>query len=343
MIVEKFLLKRIEEWVHKGLISLEQADSLRRNETESENIPRAHRVKTDEILVYLGSLIIFLATAFLVGLNWESLGSTARILLVVIPTVGMLALGGWLRGSANARLRRGAQALWLGGCLAGGVAFGVIVYELALIDCSKLREVGPSHLLFPISCLLATGLAGAALILLSTVTQSIVFHLCGSATLLTFVGWMSYQLVSFSSFYKNLVLLALGLAVAGLWLALSEWLLSRKRKDLIRVSRMFGALTVLGFTLVLAMQEYGQLWQEVVMACIAFLADLSFIVASVRRQSQTFLYGGAAGLLVLITYLTVKHSTGRIAMPIALLIIGTLFIGLGLGTKQLMKRVRKSG
>jgi len=343
MALEKVLLEKIEEWVHKGLISPEQADSLRQDETEPEDIPRAHRVKTDEILVYLGSLIIFLAIAFLLGLNWEPLGSTARILLVAVPTVCMLALGGWLRGSTSARLQRGAQALWLGGCLVSGVAFGVIVYELALIDCSKLREVGPSHLLFVTSCLWATGLAGAALILLSTVTQSIVFHLCGSATLLTFVGWLGYQLVSFSSFYKNLVLLALGLAVAGLWLALSEWLLSTERKDLIRVSRMFGALTVIGFTLVLAMREYGQLWQEAVMASIAFLADLSFTIASVRRQSQTFLYSGAAGLLVLITYLTVEHSTGRIAMPIALLIIGALFIGLGLGTKQLIKRVRKSG
>lgn len=343
MVAEKSLLEKIEEWVRKGLISLEQADLLRQNEIGPEDIPRAHHVNTDEILVYLGSLIIFLAMAFLVGLNWEPLGSTVRILLVAMPTVSMLALGGWLRGSTSARLQRGAQALWLGGCLASGVACGVIVYELALIDCSKLREVGPSHLLFVISCLWATGLAGAALILLSTVTQSIVFHLFGSATLLTFVWWLDYQLVSLSSFYKSLVFLALGVAVAGLWLALSEWLLSRERKDLIRVSRMFGALTMIGFTLVLAMEEYGQLWQEVVMASIAFLADVSFTIASVRRQSQTFLYGGAAGLLVLITYLTVKHSTGRITMPIVLLIIGTLFIGLGLGTKQLIRRVRKSG
>ena len=99
---------------------------------------------------------------------------------------------------------------------------------------------------------------------------------------------------------------------------------------------------MLGFTLVLVMQEYGMLWEEVVMASIAFLADLSFTVVSVRRQSQIFLYSGTAGLLVLITYLTVKHSRGRIGMPIALLIIGALFIGLGLGTKQLVKRVRKS-
>jgi len=343
MAMEKFLLEKIEEWVRRGLISPEQADLLRQDETEGEHMPRAHRVKTDEILVYLGSLIIFLAIAFLVGLNWQPLGSTARILSVALPTVCMLALGQWLRGSTSSRLQRGAQALWLGGCLVSGVAFGVIVYELALIDCSKLHEIGPSHLLFVISCLLATCLAGAAFILLNTVTQSIVFHLCGSATLLTFVGWLGYQLVSFSSFYKNLVFLALGLAIAGLWLALSEWLLSRERKDLIRVSRMFGALTVLGFTLVLVMQEYGMLWQEVVMASIAFLADLSFTIASVRWQSQTFLYSGAAGLLVLITYLTVEHSTGRIGMPIALLIIGALFIGLGLGTKQLIKRVRKSG
>lgn len=342
MTQEKFILKRIEGWVKEGLISPQQADSLRQKERETKDIPQPQRVNVNEIIVYLGSLIVFLAIALLVSLNWEALGSTARILSVVVPTVCLLALGWWLRDSASMRLQRGAQALWLGGCLVSGLAFGVILYELGIIDCSKLHEIGPAHPLFITSFLLATCVAGVAFLLLTTATQSIVFHLCGSATLLALVGWLDYKLVSLSSFHQNLLFLALGLAIAGLWLALSEWLLSRERKDLILVSRGFGALTVLGFTLVLAMQGYAMPWQEAVMAAIAFLADVFLIAASVKRQSQIFLYSGAAGLLVLITYLCVNYFADRIGMPIALLIIGVLFIGLGLGTKQLVNRIRTS-
>jgi hypothetical protein len=339
---KKFILERIEEWVMEGLISPQQADLLRQKEREIKHIPQARRVNVNEIVVYLGSLIIFLALALLVGLNWDALGSTARILSVVVPTVCLLALGWWLRGSTSGRLQRGAQAVWLGGCLTSGLAFGVTLYELGIVDCSKLQEMGPAHPLFITSFLLATCVSGFAFLLLTTATQSIVFHLCGSAALLTLVGWLDYKLVYISSFHQNLLFLGLGLATAGLWLALSEWLLTRERKDLILVSRGFGALTVLGFTVVLAMQGYALLWQEAVMAAIAFLADVFLIAASVKRQSQIFLYSGAAGLLVLITYLCVEYFADRIGMPIALLIIGALFIGLGLGTRQLVNRIRTS-
>jgi uncharacterized membrane protein len=115
-------LSKIEEWVEDGLISPEQAQALKRREAEGAmvSVP-TRRVKADEIFVYLGSLIVFLAMAFLVQQNWRALGSAGRILSVLVPTVAMLALGWQLRGSESAeeakrlRLRRGAQAFVAGG------------------------------------------------------------------------------------------------------------------------------------------------------------------------------------------------------------------------------------
>jgi len=349
---QESLLSKIEEWVEEGLISAEQAEALRRREAEGIAISPARRVKADEIFVYLGSLVVFLAMALLVGLNWGDLGSAARILSMLVPTVAMLALGwhvscadstGRLRGSESdeeakrLRLRRGAQALWLGGCLLSVVFFVVTFYELGLIDWS---ERGPTDPWVVVSCLLATGVAAVAFVLLPTITQSIAFHLCGSAALFTFLGWLDQTLPPLNHFHESLLILMIGLVAGGLCLALSEWLRARGRKELAGVSRVFGALAVLGFTLILAMDEYPTTWQKTTMEAIAFLASIASIAASVKRQSQAFLYSGAAFLFFLIIYVNFEHFADRIGMPIALLIIGALLIGLGLGTERLSRRIQ---
>ena len=343
MAKQESLLNKIEEWVEEGLISPEQGDALRQREAGAAAILPARRVKADEIFVYLGSLVVFLALAFLVGLNWGALGSAARILSMFVPTVAMLALGWRLRGSESAeearrlRLRRGAQALWLGACLLSVLFFVVTFHELGLIDWS---ERGPTDPWVVVSCLLATGVAAVAFVLLPTITQSIAFHLCGSAALLTFLGWLDQTLPPFNHFYENLLVLMIGLAAGGLCLALSEWLRAKGRKDLVGVSRIFGTLAILGFTFILAVDEYPATWQKATMEAIAFLASIAFIAASVKWQSQTFLYSGAAFLLFLIIYVNFEHFADRIGMPIALLIIGVLLIGLGLGTGRLSRRIR---
>ena len=335
---QESLLNKIEEWVEEGLISPEQGQALRRREGESAMVSAPTRgVKADEIFVYLGSLVVFLALAFLVGLNWGDLGSAARILSMLVPTVAMLALGWRLRGSESAQSRRGAQALWLGACLLSVVFFVVTFYELGLIDMS---ERGPTDPWVVVSCLLATGVAAVAFVLLPTITQSTAFHLCGSAVLFTFLGWLDQTLPPLNHFLESLLILVIGLAAGGLCLALSEWLRAKERTDLVGVSRIFGSLAILAFAFTVAMDEYTVTWQKATMEAIAFLASISFIAASVKRQSQAFLYSGAAFLLFLIIYVNFEHFADKIGMPVALLIIGALLIGLGLGTERLSRRIR---
>jgi len=62
--------------------------------------------------------------------------------------------------------------------------------------------------------------------------------------------------------------------------------------------------------------------------------------ASVKLQSQVFLYSGATFLLFLIIYVDFEHFEEKIGMPVALVIIGALLIGIGLGTGRLSKRIR---
>jgi hypothetical protein len=323
----KDLTARIEEWVSEGLITPEQGEALKQRESARALLQQG-RVQMGEILVYLGSLVVFLALAFLVGLNWKVLGSAGKILSVFLPTVAMLGLGWRLRGSEDPRLRRGAQALWLGACLLSVVTFRTTFEELSLIPDENLRLL--------VSFVLATGISGGVFALMPGITQSVTFHLCGSGALLAFLLWIDYTFPPFDPWRTLAVVLVTG----GLWLGLSEWLWSKEEKGLVTVSRIVVSLTVLGWMVALFTQQYDAVWHKAAMEAIAFLLSVALIALSVRRQSQVFLYSGAASLLFLIAYVNMEHFAQNVGMPLALFIAGVLLIGLGLGTGQLSKRMR---
>lgn len=322
------LLRRIDEWEAESLITAEQAATLQqRVGREAEGAPSQQVVAT-EILVYLGSVIVALALAFLAILNWDELGSAGRILVVLLPAVVMFALGWLLRSAADPRRRRGAQALWLGACLITGVAFMVIFHEARLID---WRERGPTDFYFLLSCLLAGGISGLAYLLLPTVVQSIPFHGWLSVAFLSFLGWLDAEFPPFDP-WRTLVL---GLLVGALWLAFAAWLNRRGDDELAAVSLLFGAVTALATPFLLAP------WEKTPMEAVSLVANLLFIAASVRYQSRILLYSGAAFLLMLFTYLNFERFAGEVGMPIALFLSGAALILLGLGTGWLNRLINR--
>jgi hypothetical protein len=337
---QEALRRKIDVWADEGLISPDQAQALKEREAGADAAMRDRRVQVDEILVYLGSLAIFLALAFLVGLNWQALGSAGRIASVALPTLLMLALGAGLRAGGSPRLRRGAQALLLAGCLLSGLAWGVFFTELDLIAGEALLALTSS--------LLATALAGGVFAVLPRVAQSVAFHLCGSAALVTFVAWMDTQFPRDARFAKALAIQATCVVIGLAWLALARWRRVQANDGLVTVARLFGAVTILAGTFLAATSYYapgrvtGWPWQKAVLEAAAFLACIAFVVTSVRRQSLVYLYAGAAFLLFLITYVNFEHFAQEIGMPVALFIVGVLLVGLGLGTERLRRRFRAS-
>ena len=328
----------IDRWAAQGLITPEQAVTLKASLEADEPAPgtAGSRVQGAEITVYLGSVVVFLALVFLAILNWQALGSAGRVLVIAAPTVALFALGSPLRRAASARLRRGAQALWLGGGLLSGVTCLVLFHELRLID---WRQQGPADPHFTLCALLAGLLCALAFWRLPTRAQSLPFHLWLSVALISFLGWLDLTYPVFQPWGT----LLLGLAAGAAWLALDAWLAGRGREDLAQISRLVGAVTFLATPFLLIGYASDVLWQEVVMEIITFAACALFIVASLRRQSQIFLYTGAIFLLLLITYLNFEHFAGEVGLPVALFIAGVALIAIGLGTGRLSRRVARNG
>lgn len=332
MEANKELLQRIDQWAEEGLISTEQALALRTRIAAEGEGAASQNVQVTEILVYLGSLIVFLALAFLAILNWEELGSAGRILILLLPALAMFALGWPFRSARSARRRRGAQALWLGASLVTGVLFMVTFNELDLID---WQNRGPTDIYFTLSCLLAGGISALAYLLLPSLVQSVPFHFWLSAAFLSFLSWLGIEFQPVSPW----VFLVLGLLMGALWLALSAWLNRRGQDRLAAVSLLVGAVTALATPYVLSPFDFSATWQRTAMELISLAACLIAIAASVRFQSRILLYSGAVFLLLFITYVNFEHFADEVGMPIALFLSGATLIALGLGTGRLSERM----
>lgn len=318
----------VERWAAEGLITPEQAVLLKEDVAKRDGAPGSGGVRAAEIAVYLGSVVVFLALAFLAILNWQELGSAGRILVIAAPTAALFGIGWPLRGAADPRLRRGAQALWLGGGLLGGVVFLVLFHELDFID---WQRQGPTDAHFALAALLGGILSAVACWRLPTRVQSVPVHLWLTVAFVSFLGWLNNMHPAFEPWRSLLI----GLAGGGAWLALDAWLAGRNREDLAQVSRLVGAVTALLTPFILIGEAAAVPWQEVVMEVITFVTCVAFIVASLRRQSRIYLYSGAAVLLFFITYLNFEHFAGEVGLPIALFVAGALLIALGLGTARL--------
>jgi len=323
--------ERLKSWQEAGIITAEQAEAI----SEYEALAERRRVSPREIFLYIGGLFVLMAVGFGLQMRWDELGSLGRVVVVAVPTLSLWVAGEALRRRQGLLPKRGAQVLWVVASLLSALSFAVTFNELDLTD--------DVSLLISVSSVLATGLAGVAFVLLTTVAQSVAFHLLGSLAWFSLHGWVLDTFYPYPQTRNQWLILVIWLVGGGLWLALSEWLRARGRKDLVVVSRVFGALTILGGTLSLAMDAemfWAVPWHKTAMEAIALLASIAFIAASVKRQSQVFLYSGAAFLLFVITYVNFEHFADRIGMPIALLFTGVVLIGLGLGTGRLSRWIR---
>ncbi len=113
------------EWVAAGLISPDQAESIRHFEHLDEPVAPQRLTIATEVAAYLGSVLAIMGGAVAVGQSWDDLTVFGRVgIAALIALIGFLA-GTWLMRFDEAGAARLGSYLWLLGT--AGVAMGVAV------------------------------------------------------------------------------------------------------------------------------------------------------------------------------------------------------------------------
>lgn len=119
-----------EEWVAAGLISPDQARSIRRFEHLDEPAAPGYLTVVAEIASYLGSVIALVGGAAIIGPNWDRLGMIGQLMLALAITAVGFVVGTWLVHLAEPGTMRLGSFLWVLGT--GGVAMAatVVMHEI---------------------------------------------------------------------------------------------------------------------------------------------------------------------------------------------------------------------
>ena len=122
---EAWLEGHADEWVAAGLISPDQAESIRHFEHLDEPVAPQRLTIVAEVASYLGSVIAFAGGAAIIGPNWERLGTVGQLALAFAVAAVGFVVGAWLVHLGEIGTMRLGSFLWVVG--AGGVAMAVAV------------------------------------------------------------------------------------------------------------------------------------------------------------------------------------------------------------------------
>jgi hypothetical protein len=288
--------RHAHDWVEAGLLSPDQAASIRHFEhlDEPEAAPRLTTVA--EVASYLGSVIAFAGGAAIVGPNWDEFGMVGQLAIALALTTIGFTVGTWLVHLAEAGTRRLGSFLWVVG--AGGVAMAVavVMHEIdprdrawfAVVIGSALLAIGLGlwrNLDRPLQLLTAAGglvAAGAGVTELLDVSVWV-------AAPVTWVAAATFGVVAAFDHVRPR-LLALAVSAAGVMIGSFEFAGQSERTS--AVASTVSAAMIVAFAL------HDRSWPLVALGLWAFFLAMTAMM-------QTVLLGTAARLVAVVVGLVV--------------------------------------
>lgn len=207
------LNKQLEEWLHDGIISSEQAELMRRSVVQTERLPVDEELPEverripiiTEILGYVGAALAIWAVAFLVIEFWADLTDWAQASLFAVLALVLFFAGAALLDADEPALGRLSGVLWAGSVFSvGGALF--IVFDLN-------RGLDPSVTWALIGAITAA-IGGAMFWRQASVAQHVVLF---AAVLMTIISLLTLGPEP-ESFFIGLVIWAYGLV----WILISR-------------------------------------------------------------------------------------------------------------------------
>jgi uncharacterized membrane protein len=189
------LERELPTWVEEGLVSAEQASAIRDRYAESARESRRGAIV--QALALVGAVAAGLGVILFFAANWDAIPRPARVALLVGALLGAYGGGYVLRFARRTRPAVGTALLFLGGILFGATIFLVgQMYHVQAHD--------------PLAFLLWTaGVAPTAVALQSRALTTL--------SLLTFGGWLVYELADRAGATEGYVVVALALYGVALY------------------------------------------------------------------------------------------------------------------------------
>ena len=128
---------RLEAWESAGIIDAQQAHAIAVFEASRSPDTETRVPLAAEAVGYIGAALVLAAAALLVGRNWDSMSTPARLTALILPTAVVWAAGWWSRQSEESALRRLTSVLWA----LGAIGLAAVAIE-AWVD---VVDAGPDH------------------------------------------------------------------------------------------------------------------------------------------------------------------------------------------------------
>jgi hypothetical protein len=284
------------EWVRVGLISPDQAESIKHFEHLDEPVAPQRLTIVAEVASYLGSVIAFAGGGAIVGRYWDELGTPVQLLSAfAIAAVGFAA-GTWLVHLAEAGTERLGSFLWVVG--AGGVAMA------AAVTMHQIDPRDPAWFAVVIGLLVLT--VGLGLwrnlnrpLQMLTAAGGLVALSAGVSNLLDVSVWVVGSITWVASTAFGVVaaldhvrprLVALAVSAAGVMVG--AFVLAGQSERTAALVSMASAAMIVSFAL------YDRSWPLVALGLIAFFIAMMAMMQTVLRGMAAQLVAVVIGLIV---------------------------------------------
>ncbi len=312
---------KLGEWVDAGVIDAQQATAIETHETALAKPDPTRIPLASEAIGYLGGALVLAAVMVQSGQRWHELGSSARLLVIGIPTVFVGALGWPIGRRPDEAFQRLGSVLWL---LAGaGVAGLAAEVFVDVIHDGDPPDHGGALFVGGITTVPAL----AAWWLRREPLQQLGLY---ATVVATVVGAID----AFGEFDSDGWTVASGLALFALgtaWLALG----AVERMTPAIVAMVIGGLTILfSPQIVLAGNEHAGLW-------LGLASTAALVAYGAARSRVEVLLVGTAGLFQWVPQVALRYLGDRLGTTATLLVIGVLLLALAGSLNRLVPRLSR--
>jgi hypothetical protein len=265
----------------------------------------------NRLFLYLGGIFLFAGLCALAQVLWDDMGSAQRV--IVSFGSGLVALAMGLAALRDLRLEKAATPFFLISAALQPTGLFVFLHEY-------FPEGGDPQL------------AALCIFGIMALQQGLVFWKTTRTSFLFFALVFLYATLGIL-FDRNDIPEDLGMFVIGLSiLCLSRSIGRTSHRPLAPFGYFLGTLaTLFGF--------FGMVDDSVLE--ISYLGlNAFFIYLSIHLSSRTVLFVSVAGLLSYIAWYTSTHFAGVVGWPVALILLGFVFLALGAMTVRLSRRIR---